>query len=290
MFMLRWGYGRLMQLLLIILYSSPGLSSTQLIELPQADGIVLTAEFQQGDVNKPVIMLMHGFLQTRDSRTVAKLYTALTDAGYSVLSPTLSLGLSARNQSLACEAIHTHSMQSDIQEIDIWYRWLAQKTSAKIIFIGHSAGNIHLLAHLEKYSQAKIERAIFISLAAYGESASSYETTVQANQATELINKNKGNELRSFGLSYCKKYVTTPVYYLSYYEWQSPRVIRVLKNLSTPVSVIVGSDDKRLGEAWLTQLRDNKINLLTVDGAGHFFDDAFEFDLQDVIESILLSE
>lgn len=290
MLMRSGAYGWLTQLLLIMLYLPPSLSYAQLIELPQADGIVLSADYQKGDADKPVILLMHGFLQTRESRTVAKLYTALADSGYSVLSPTLSLGLSSRNQSLACEAIHTHSMQSDIAEIDIWLSWLLQNTSGNIVFVGHSAGNIHLLAHIEKYSHDKIKQAIFVSLGPYGESVSSYETIAQADEAKALLKQKKANELRSFGLSFCKEYITTPANYLSYYEWQAPRVLNVLNKLPISVSVIVGSNDKRLGETWLSQLRDKNIHVLTVDGAGHFFDDAYEFDLQDAIESVLSAE
>ncbi len=287
---LRVSHVRLTRLLLVIALMWSNVSNAKVVEIPQPGGIILTAEYHQGDADKPVVMLMHGFLQTRESRTVYKLFTALSDAGYSVLSPTLSLGISTRNQSLACEALHVHSMQSDIKEIDVWNKWLTDKSFSNIILLGHSAGNVHLLAYLEKYSQKNIERAIFISLGTYGESSSSYETVAEATKAKALIENNQADKMQSFGLSFCKEYVTTPVNYLSYYEWHAERILGVLKNLSLPVHVIVGSSDKRLGGKWLDELHDINADLTTIEGAGHFFDDAYEFDLLDVVESILSTE
>ena len=98
--------------------------------------------------DKPAVLLLHGFLQTRDFPTVATLARGLRDAGYPVLSPTLSLNIPNRSQSLACEAIHRHSLDDDIGEIARWVDWLKSHGHRSIVLIGHSFGSLQLLAYL----------------------------------------------------------------------------------------------------------------------------------------------
>src|SRR3569832_2425972 len=71
------------------------------------------AEYLIGQRSKPAEMLLHGFLQTREFPTVATLARGLQAAGYTVLLHTLSLNIPNRLQSLACEAVHKHSMEDD---------------------------------------------------------------------------------------------------------------------------------------------------------------------------------
>lgn len=56
-------------------------------------GIPASADYLSGEPGKPAVLLLHGFLQTRDFPTVATLARGLQDAGYTVLAPTLSLNI-----------------------------------------------------------------------------------------------------------------------------------------------------------------------------------------------------
>ncbi len=81
------------------------------VELEVAPGLTAAAAYWQGEADMPPVLIAHGFLQTREFPTVSRLAESLADFGYSVLKPSLSLGIDRRTKSLACEAIHTHSMQ-----------------------------------------------------------------------------------------------------------------------------------------------------------------------------------
>ena len=94
------------------------------------------------------ILILHGFLQTHHFPTVRQLADSLAGLGYPVLTPSLSLGLHRRNTSLACEAIHAHSMQKDAEEVGHWVDWLQRRYQRKPVLIGHSAGSVTLLAYL----------------------------------------------------------------------------------------------------------------------------------------------
>lgn len=87
---------------------------------------ILTAygEYRNGDPGSRPCCYFMVFLQMHEFPTIHSLTEGLAGAGYSVLAPTLSLGLSHRKQSMACEAIHSHKMQDGSQEIAAWIAWL----------------------------------------------------------------------------------------------------------------------------------------------------------------------
>lgn len=261
-------------------------AQAEIIEQKLNNGVIATADFHQGDSDAPAVLILHGFLQTRSSHTVAKLYNALVDSGYTVLAPTLSLNISRRKQSLACEAIHTHSLQSDIAEIDLWSRWLSKKYSGKIILIGHSAGSVLQVSYLGQYPYEHIDQGIFISLSYFGVAPASNETVADSLRARSSIERGKKG-IEKYGLSYCKEYATTAENYLSYYVWQPEKLLTTMKNIKIPITAIIGSQDQRISKSWVTDMKKSKINIVSIEGAGHFFDNEYEFDLQDSIESIL---
>ena len=273
-------------LLLITYFCNTGLVNAEIIQQTLKNGVVATAEFNQGEKNSPAILIQHGFLQTRQSSTVSRLYNALVDSDYTVLAPNLSLGISNRKQSLACKAIHSHAMHSDIEEIELWSRWLHQKTSEKIILLGHSSGSVQLIAYLSHYPYEHINQGIFISLGYFGKAPGSYETKADGERARSLL-KQTSSSLDKYGLSFCKGYVTTPEKYLSYYEWQQQKILGSMKKTKIPITVIIGSKDKRISKMWEKSMRNNGIKTLAIKGAGHFFDEAYEFELQDVIEATI---
>lgn len=274
-------------IILILSYLAPlNVLKAEVIQLTLNNGLIATAEFHQGEPEAPAILLLHGFLQTRQAQTVGRIYTALAEGGHTVLAPTLSLGVSKRKQSLACEAIHSHTMQSDIAELELWSRWLFNKAGKKISLIGHSAGSVHHLAYLDKYSYEHIRNGIFISLGYFGTAPGSNETEQDGQRAEALLRKGDTG-LNKYGLTYCKEYVTTAKNYLTYFSWKPDKILTTLKKTNIPIAVIIGTKDARIGKSWGKTMKDNGINIKSVTGAGHFFDQEYEFDLQDEIESSL---
>ena len=162
-----------------------------------------------------------------------------------------------------------------------------KKTNKKIIFIGHSSGSVVQLSYLNDYPYDHVEKGIFVSLGYFGSAPGSNETEADAKRAQEFV-KQGNKKLDKYGLTYCKVYVTPAENYLSYYQWQPEKTLTTMKKLKIPIRVIIGSNDKRISKDWSRSMKENGIKTFVVHGAGHFFDEEYEFDLQDIIDETLL--
>ena len=93
-------------LILLTLFAyQPSLSASHTVKEPMPSGIKATAFYSEGEAGKPAILLLLGFLQTRNYLTVNSLSTSLADEGFTILAPTLTLGISNRKRSLPCDAV-----------------------------------------------------------------------------------------------------------------------------------------------------------------------------------------
>ena len=274
---------------LIIIWVYPGepLHAAEIVELKVASGITATARYHQGESNKPAILLMHGFLQTRDFSTIARLFDTLSSSGYTTLSPTLTLGLSHRSKSLPCESIHTNSMSDDLSEIGQWTAWLSKKSNKPLVLIGHSMGATQIAAFLEQYRGDQVKQAILISIGPIGlgwpDNYANYNDLQRAKSA--VIADEKG--LSEYGLAYCKKYVTTAHNLLSFYHWDFERVSSAVSKLPMPTQIIIGSEDTLINPSMIRPLASRRVSIDVLEGAGHFFNKEFEFELHDAVESYL---
>jgi len=269
----------------LMLSAEAVLAST--VTLPGENGITLEANYLSGETGKPALIFIHGFLQTRNFSTVERLYSSLNESGYSVLAPTLSLGISNRAEALPCESIHLHSLAGDSEEIHQWISWAKKQGHKEIVLIGHSAGSVNLSHYLLEHQSPEVKKAILISLTYFGEGRpAAYETGAQATKARALLAAGN-NELTDFSLAYCKKYVTTPKNFLSYYDWSDKKVLESITNKAVKSYVVIGAADNRIGQDWVSQLQKNSQQFFSIEGASHFFDDSHEFDLLDVVEEIL---
>jgi pimeloyl-ACP methyl ester carboxylesterase len=277
-------------LLLVFLLFCNDVLYAETVSLKTGRNIYSTAEYHQGDTEKPLLILIHGFLQTRSFSTVARLYDALRDNGYSVLAPTLSLGVSNRAQALPCESIHLHSLSADTDEIDQWVKWGIAHGHKDIVLVGHSAGSVNITAHLAQKIHPEVKKTILISLSYFGPGrAAAFETEQHAQKARDMLKKGDTG-LEKFALSFCKDYVTTPENFLSYYDWSDKQVLKAIKVKTSENYIIFGSADDRIGKKWVSELQKVSGKIIVIDGASHFFDQAYEFDLLDSVEKILSGE
>ena len=270
--------------LCLILFVMPVLAES--IKLTNASGNILTADFSQGTNNANPVLILHGFLQTSKFSTVSRLVASLGDTGYTVLSPTLSLGISNRKQSLSCEAIHTHSLDADADELRQWIEWLHKKTGKPVTLIGHSAGGPVILKYMEGSDAKYVNHSILISLSFYNAGLYSNENNEYAEKALKAINSG-ANPLDTYALSYCKTYPTDARAFLSYYNWDRVKTSVVVNKFSDRISIILGTGDKRMEDEWKKQLQEQHKNVTLIEGANHFFDQAHEFELTDAIEKLL---
>ena len=269
---------------------SHSIPAAEVVTIEVAPGIVASANFQQGEAEKPAILLMHGWLQTHEFSTIAQLFDSLSGSGYTVLSPTLSLGINRRAKSLPCEAIHTNSIHDDISEIEQWATWLSKREQKSLVLIGHSMGATEVLAFMSQYQGDQIKQTMMVSIAPIGPG---WPENMANNRDKERAQKSLAaneTDIAEYGLTYCKKYVTTANNLLSFYHWDYEQIRLALSKLPIPSQIIVGSDDSLLNIDLIQKLASQKIHVDVIDGAGHFFDKEFEFELHDAIESHLTEQ
>ncbi|HET9462699.1 MAG TPA: alpha/beta hydrolase family protein [Thiobacillus sp.] len=262
----------------LLLSALPTSLHAEIVQLEMRPGIPASAEHLIGERDKPAVLLLHGFLQTRDFPTVATLARGLNDAGYPVLAPTLSLNIPNRTQSLACEAVHRHSLDDDIAEIARWVDWLKSHGHRSIVLLGHSFGSLQLLAYLSAGPDAAVKGYIGVSLI-----EAEVGTTPRAALIARLENQGplEQRTLVTQHLAYCRKYLSTPEALLSYVRWDQPHTLSVLKQSPVHMRLIMGDADDMLGHGWLKALKHIQTPMAIVKNASHFMDGAHEFDLLD---------
>ncbi|PIW37854.1 MAG: DUF1749 domain-containing protein [Hydrogenophilales bacterium CG15_BIG_FIL_POST_REV_8_21_14_020_62_31] len=252
------------------------------VTLEMPNRLIARADYQIGAADKPVVLILHGFLQTHDFHTAHNMADGLHDLGYNVLAPTLTLGVPYRNQSLACEAIHGHSLEDDEAEIGVWLDWLEARHQGPIILLGHSTGSVELLAYLSQHRDPRIKKLIGASII---EGALTGGEQVRSEMIADLKQRigAKNNTPVSHQFSYCNRYTSTPKGLLSYLRWSPKRIIVTAQAIATPITFIMGGTDQRLATDWIAQLRKTGKKIRVIEGAGHFLDGQYEFDLLDVL-------
>lgn len=263
-------------LLCLLLSVLPAAAHAAIVQQDVRPGIPANAEYLAGARDKPAVLLLHGFLQTREFATVATLASGLRDAGYTVLSPTLSLNIPNRRQSLPCEAVHKHSMDDDVAEIGLWVDWLKSHGYRSIVLVGHSFGSLQLLAYLSTRADPAVKAYLGASLVEAQIGKGSRQALIA--QLEDRV-QNKQRDLMTQSLSFCQKYISTPQGLLSYVQWDQPHVLAALRQTSVRVKLIMGDADSTLGQGWLTALQHIRVPMVVVHGASHFLDGEHEFDL-----------
>ena len=260
----------------------PGVVWGAVEEVQLPSGYFTSADFRPGKPGAAAVVVLHGFLSTRDFLTVSNLTDALAAEGYTVLAPNLSLGVNHRQVTLACEAVHPHSLDDDVAEIHYWVQWLQARGHQDIVLVGHSYGSLHGLYYLMKYKTPGVKKLIATSLVDVDHMVGDEQSKKQIREAKQMV-VSDDNSLREYSISYCKKYVAPPKAFLSYANWSQQRILEALSQITVPVEVILGSEDKRMSKGWPQLLRNSGVNLQLIEGANHFFHNEQEFDLLDSV-------
>ncbi len=268
--MIKYGYFLFLLLLL------PQAAAAERARIALGTGLTAQAEYLSGKPSLPAVLVLHGFLQTHEFPTVATLGRGLNDSGYTVLAPTLSLGVPNRKQSLACEAVHRHSLDEDLDEIDRWVKWLTSRGHRRIVLMGHSFGSMQLLAYLTGKPDPAVRGYIAASL---------IETQIGSTPRADLIARLEDavargdHKLVNQPVSYCRKYPSNPAALLSYVRWDQARIVKALNAYKGDKLLVMGGADALIGQKWLSTLQQSGTPIAIVKGAGHFMDGEHEFDL-----------
>lgn len=263
-------------LLCLLLSLMPPTVQAVVVKQGMRPGIAAEAEYLIGERGQPAVLLVHGFLQTREFPTVATLARGLQDEGYTVLSPTLSLNIPARTRSLACEAVHRHSLDDDVAEIGRWISWLRARGHTTIVLLGHSFGSLQLLAYLSSKPDPAVKGYLGASLVD-AQLGTASRPAVLEDLEGRVARGERGLITRP--LSFCKRYTSTPADFLSYARWDQARVLAVLKQPPVRLTLVMGDADTVLDHGWLKALQHVQAPMAVVRGANHFMDGEHEFDL-----------
>ena len=274
--------------LLCLFFASFPASAAETIEAKLPHGITATASFHKGVTSLPAVLVLHGFLQTHHSQPMNSLAGNLASKGYTVLSPTSSLGVNRRIQSMACESAHTHTVEQEISEISYWVNWLSSKGYKNIVPIGFSStGNFEILQYNLQGSHPAIKHTILTSLNPIYIDAAERQKTRAATDSKQISNSTK---LGKYSLGYCKKnYIATTNSYLSYAHYDSNRILELIRKTQVPTEIILGTADTILPANWSSQIKaaNPRTRISYIKNANHFFDDTSEFELAEEIEAIL---
>ncbi len=270
----------------VLLWLVPTLTMADTVSLSLPGSKVATATWHNGNVERPAIIVMHGFLQTRTFRATSNIIEALSSQGHAILAPNLSLGISNRQQSMQCQAAHQHTFDGDLKEIFAWTQWLKAKGFKSFVVVGHSWGSQHGISFTIRYPQVSVKALIAISLTPPHITQS--DRTIQVNFAQKLL-LSQPSALHTYQLSFCKNYTSTPVGYLSYAACTEEKLLKglaKLRNRKIPVYVILGSKDRRINVRWINLMKKNS-DLILVKGANHFFSSVYEIELAEKLEDVL---
>lgn len=256
--------------LLGMMLALPASSETR--EMDVSAGVVGGAEYVPGSSTRPPVLILHGFLQTRDFPTVSRMTEGLAELDYTVLNPTLSLGITRRRQSQPCEALHLHKLEDDVAELALWVEWLNRESGQAVVIIAHSAAAHTVTRFLHDHPDAPVASLVFIS--------PSYLAGQPLGPEPP-----QGDAIAVYALGFCPHYPTTPEAFRSYVGWSPEQMLDTLERSRERVSVIIGSGDERLAPNWTQALRDKVIDIGIVEGADHFFASSHEFEL---IEEVVL--
>lgn len=279
--------------IMTILFLLPTHGQTKEVLHTLPTGIIAKAEYQRGDVKKPVVLILHGFLTTHNFNTIYRITNELASSNYSVLAPTLTLGIDKRSSGMACEAIHTHSMDDDLKEIDWWIDWLKKQGHKEIILIGHSTGSIELVVYNSRNPDSSVKGVITTGLLSLSQRDPATVKIINKDiQIAKKLVKNNDKSLRKYKISFCDSNFTSPAkQYLSYISWSGDKLIDSAKKAKTPLYSIIAGHDLTFRKSWANELAQSGVKIKVIKNAGHFFDAESEFDfidtIQDQIKSIM---
>ncbi|RKT45473.1 alpha/beta hydrolase [Thiocapsa rosea] len=269
-------------------------------------GLVLNAnlettgtDWQQG----PVVLMTHGTLAHGGMEIMQTLQSALQERGISSLSMTLSLGLDNRSGMYDCATPHTHLHTDAVGEIDAWLGWLQSQGVEEVALLGHSRGGNQSARFAAEHPDAPISAVILVAPQTWSEAAAVQDYDKRFSKALEpqlkrarlLDTEGRGAEmLAPVDFIYCAETSATAAAFLSYYS-PDPRMDtpRLIPEIKAPVLVVAGSEDdvvEGLVEAVQPLADGERVNLIVLDGADHFFRDLYAEEIADDVQTLLEGE
>ncbi|MGE5155428.1 MAG: alpha/beta hydrolase [Bdellovibrio bacteriovorus] len=253
-------------------------------------------DWQQG----PVVLMTHGTLAHGRMEIMETLQSVLKDRGISSLSMTLSLGLDKRRGMYDCATPHIHKHTDAVEEIGAWLGWLQSQGVKQAVLLGHSRGGNQVARFAAGHPDAPLSAVILIAPQTWSQdyAAADYQKRFgkdldpQLEAARRLQAEGKGGEpMAPVGFVYCADTTATADAFLSYHA-PDPRMNTpaLLPEIKAPVLVVAGTEDEQvpgLVEKVQPQADGERVTLLVLDGADHFFRDLYAEEIADAVQALL---
>ncbi len=228
---------------------------------------------------KGVVLWLHGLMQTHNMQEpIAVQRNAWVEAGFPVLSPTLSLGTDNRKEPYDCSYPLDHEYEQDLLEIQAWIEWLRSKGVKKIILAGHSFGGQQVI-----HAYGKLKGKGVVGLLAVAPSKGLKREHPHLRRAEKLLKAGKGKELLKTSFFYCRSAPVSARTLYSHYGVDR-HIGRYLKDIDVPVLIVWGGEDSRVKDLprFLEPFLGKNARLEVIDYADHFFRDLASEDLSSI--------
>jgi pimeloyl-ACP methyl ester carboxylesterase len=250
-----------------------------------------------------VVLILHGTLAHNRMEIIATLQNALEERGIASLAVTLGLGIDDRRGMYPCTTPHRHRHTDAFDELSAWLGWLAGQGAKNVVLIGHSRGGNQVARFAAERKSDLVRRAVLLAPATWDADGRfiAYQKSNGAllrpllERAEGLVAAGKADEtMKVPGILYCKDTQATAGSFVSYYG-DDPRhhTPAVLPEIDVPVLVIAGSEDRvvrGLPRAVAPLADGERVRLVVISGADHFFLDFFAEDAADAIAEFLGAE
>ena len=265
----------------------------------QFNGLRLNANLEiadGSDFSSPMVLIVHGFMGHYGMEIIRSSQQVLLDNGRNSLAINLSLRVDDRKGFYHCDMPHRHKQDNALPEIQAWIDWLKQRGTTQIVLFAHSRGANEAIVYMAAQADPAIKHLVLLA-PGVDDSKTSFEqrygSTFDAtlDRMVEARKQGRGSELLDgVDFWYCPQASVTPDSFISYYGEESRfrLVTDYFRKLPVPTLVIFGTEDDVVlsGLEIIKSVADGeRVQLYTVEGAGHFF---LDFNLDEAIERMLV--
>lgn len=273
------------------------------VQITDKNGLKLNANLVLADGKKlsdGVVLITHGTLAHNGMENIVAMQELLAERDISSLAHTLALGISNRSGMYDCAVPHTHKNTDFLDEIALWLNWLEEKGAANITIAGHSRGGNQVAWYAGSKDRASISRVVLVAPGTWSpdKSANGFKKAHKVelkgvlSRAEALVAAGKGGEMmEGVGVLYCPGADVTAESFVSYYNYDMRRdTPTVIPKITKPTLLVIASEDTvnpKMLEAAKPFAQSGKIEMVVVDGAGHFFRDLYGDDMADAMEEFI---
>ncbi len=267
------------------------------------DGLTLNGNQVLAEGKAPadgMVLLVHGLLAHRGMEIIATQQQLLAERGISSLAINLGLAVDDRQGAIDCAKPHRHLDSRAPGEIAAWVKWLTSRGVARITVVGHSRGGANVARYATEYDQPNVAELILVAPATWSadRAAKGYQRRYKADlvallaRAEAMVAMGQGDALmKKVGFLYCPDADVAASTFVDYYrggpEYDTPSL---LPKIGKPVLVVAATEDQVIRDlaGRVAPMADGeRLQLVEIDGAGHFFLDLYAEDLADAIAEFI---